>query len=71
MISDIHGSDICAQKLNRNRTFFNRCTFFWTLDFKGKLLDNTYRMHMIDELYFVSTLSKQIQFESHNDAIHS
>ncbi len=24
---------ICAQKLNRNRTFFNRCTFSWTLAF--------------------------------------
>ncbi len=31
---DTHGNNICAQKLNRNRTFFNRCTFWWTLAFK-------------------------------------
>ena len=24
---------VCAQKLNRNRTFFNRCRFSWTLAF--------------------------------------
>ena len=33
-LTDTHDSNICAQKLNRNRTFFNFCTFSWTLDFK-------------------------------------
>ena len=34
MITDTHDNNICAQKLNRNRTFFNHCTFSWTLAFK-------------------------------------
>ncbi len=35
MITDTHDNDICAQKLNRNRTFFNRCTISWTQGFKA------------------------------------
>ncbi len=30
---DTHDNNICAQKLNRNRIFFNRCRFSWTLAF--------------------------------------
>ena len=30
---DTHDNKICAQKLNRNRTFFDRCRFSWILAF--------------------------------------
>ena len=35
MITDTHDNNICAQKLNLNRTFFNQCTISWTLAFKS------------------------------------
>ncbi len=34
---------ICAQKRNRNRTFFNRCRFSWTLAFKYLRQAKTFR----------------------------
>ncbi len=33
MITDTHENNIYAQKLNRNRKFFNRCTFSQRLAF--------------------------------------
>ncbi len=37
MITDTHDNNIYAQKLNRNRTFFNRCMFSQRLAFKHLL----------------------------------
>ncbi len=37
MITDTHDNNICAEKVNCNRKFFNRCTFSWTIAFKNHL----------------------------------
>ena len=48
MITDTHDNNICAQKLNRNRTFFNRSTISQTLDFK-RLIDNKHNAGVTDD----------------------
>ncbi len=55
-------ADICAEKLNRNRIFFNHCRFSWTLAFKMiRFWQSRSLWKALEELYnMIATIIKCI-----------
>ncbi len=56
--TDTHDNNICAQKLNHNRTFFNPCTISWTLDFNSTIVKKTCYHSLCDNVYAMNVFNQ-------------